>query len=50
MNRFERMFGILLQLYGGHVISASDLSKRFEASVRTIYRDLEMLSGLGVPL
>lgn len=50
MNHFERMFGILLQLYGGQVVSAAELAKRFEVSNRTIYRDLEMLNELGVPL
>lgn len=50
MNRFERMFGILLQLYGGQVISAAELASRFEVSNRTIYRDLEALNEQGVPL
>ncbi|QQE78573.1 YafY family protein [Alicyclobacillus sp. SO9] len=50
MNRFERMFGILLQLYGGHVVTAVELGKRFEVSTRTAYRDLEMLNELGVPI
>jgi predicted DNA-binding transcriptional regulator YafY len=50
MNRLDRIMGILLLLRGGRVVSATDLSKRFEVSVRTIYRDIEELSGLGVPV
>jgi predicted DNA-binding transcriptional regulator YafY len=42
--------GILLLLRGGRAVSATELSQRFEVSVRTIYRDIEVLSGLGVPV
>lgn len=42
--------GILLLLRGGRIVSASDLAARFEVSQRTIYRDIEVLSGLGVPV
>jgi predicted DNA-binding transcriptional regulator YafY len=50
MNRFERMFGILLHLSGGQAVSAVELGQRFEVSTRTVYRDVEMLSELGVPI
>jgi len=40
--------GILLFLRGGRVVSAKALAERFEVTVRTIYRDIEMLEGLGV--
>jgi predicted DNA-binding transcriptional regulator YafY len=50
MNRLDRIMGILLLLRGGRVVSATDLAKRFEVSVRTVYRDIESLSGLGVPV
>lgn len=42
--------GILLLLRGGRVVSAAELAARFEVSQRTIYRDIEVLSGLGVPV
>ncbi len=42
--------GILLLLRGGRVVSATELASRFEVSVRTVYRDIEVLSGLGVPV
>src|SRR4051794_25257718 len=50
MNRFDRILGILLLLRGGKSISADDLARRFEVSRRTIYRDMDTLSGLGVPV
>jgi DNA topoisomerase-3 len=50
MNRLDRALGILLLLRGGKAISATDLSERFEVSTRTIYRDIETLSSLGVPV
>jgi len=42
--------GILLLLRGGRIVSATELASRFEVSIRTIYRDIEVLSGLGVPV
>jgi predicted DNA-binding transcriptional regulator YafY len=50
MNQFERALGILLLLRGGHRLSATDLARRFEVSTRTIYRDVDTLGTLGVPV
>jgi predicted DNA-binding transcriptional regulator YafY len=50
MNRFDRLLGLVLFLRGGQPVSAAELARRFEVSRRTIYRDLETLSGLGVPV
>ena len=50
MNRLDRTMGILLLLRGGRIVSATELATRFEVSIRTIYRDIEVLSGLGVPI
>jgi predicted DNA-binding transcriptional regulator YafY len=50
MNRFDRLFGILLHLRQGRIVSASDLAVAFEVSARTIYRDVETLSALGIPV
>jgi predicted DNA-binding transcriptional regulator YafY len=50
MNRLDRTMGILLLLRGGRIVSATELSRRFEVSIRTVYRDIEVLSGLGVPI
>jgi predicted DNA-binding transcriptional regulator YafY len=50
MNRLDRALGILLLLRGGNTLSAAELSQRFEVSTRTIYRDVEMLCSVGVPI
>ena len=50
MNRLDRTLGLLLFLRGGRVVSAAELAARFEVSVRTVYRDIEVLSGLGVSI
>src|SRR5215467_12463781 len=50
MQRFNRILGILLFLRSGHLASASALARHFSLSTRTIYRDVEVLSALGVPL
>jgi len=50
MRRWDRLLGILLQLSGGETVSAVALAARFEVSLRTIYRDMEALNALGVPL
>ena len=50
MTRIERAFGILLLLSDGGMVTATALARRFEVSVRTIYRDVEMLSATGVPV
>ena len=50
MTRIERGFAILLILSDGRLVTAPELAERFEVSVRTIYRDMEMLSATGVPV
>ncbi|HEU0000518.1 MAG TPA: HTH domain-containing protein, partial [Ktedonobacteraceae bacterium] len=50
MQRFDRILGILLFLRSKPSVSAAELARQFEVSTRTVYRDLETLSALGVPL
>ncbi|GER91259.1 hypothetical protein KDW_54210 [Dictyobacter vulcani] len=50
MLRFDRILGLLLFLRSGQTISADELARHFAVSRRTIYRDLETLSLLGVPV
>jgi predicted DNA-binding transcriptional regulator YafY len=50
MSRFDRALGILLHLRTGKEMSAYDLAQRLGVSRRTIYRDMEVLSALGVPV
>lgn len=50
MQRFDRLFGILLFLRSKPSLTAAELARQFAVSTRTIHRDLETLSTLGVPL
>ena len=50
MNRLDRALGILLWLRSHKIVSAAELARHFEVSARTIYRDVETLSELGIPV
>jgi len=50
VNRIDRLLGYILTLQGGGRRTAAELAARFEVSRRTVYRDLEALAQLGVPL
>jgi predicted DNA-binding transcriptional regulator YafY len=50
MNRIDRLLGIILLLQSKKIVRATDISKFFNKSKRTIYRDLQALSEIGVPL
>lgn len=46
----SRLFRILYYLLDKGRATAPDLAKRFEVSTRTIYRDIDALSGAGIPV
>ncbi|SCH70744.1 MULTISPECIES: helix-turn-helix transcriptional regulator [unclassified Romboutsia] len=46
----DRLISILMLLQIHKQLTASDLAKRLEVSVRTIYRDIDSLSSLGIPI
>ena len=50
MHTIDRALALLLALSGGKAMPASELAKRFEVSLRTIYRDVDRLLRLGVPV
>ena len=50
MNAIERALAILLLLSRRRLVPASDLARRFQVSVRTIYRDIDRLIALGIPV
>ncbi len=48
--RAGRLFNLLLLLQNGGRMTAAELARRLEVSERTVLRDLEVLSGSGVPV
>lgn len=48
--RIDRMLSITILLLSRERVSAKELSKRFEVSVRTIYRDIEAINIAGIPI
>ena len=50
MNRTDRLLGYLLIFQDREIVRAQDLANRFEVSERTVYRDIEALYEVGVPL
>ncbi|ULQ58891.1 YafY family transcriptional regulator [Brucepastera parasyntrophica] len=48
--QIHRLFQIVYILLGQEQTTAAELAEKLEVSVRTIYRDIEILSGAGIPL
>ena len=46
----SRLFQIVYELMSGERVTAPELARRLEVSVRTIYRDVEALCQAGVPI
>lgn len=50
MTQLARLISILTLLKSKHLLTATELSDRFEVSIRTIYRDIRKLEEAGVPV
>jgi predicted DNA-binding transcriptional regulator YafY len=48
--KIARMMEILTILLNRKTVTASELAQRFDVSVRTIYRDIDVLSSSGIPI
>lgn len=46
----NRLFGIMYMLLNKGTVTAKELAEHFEVSVRTIYRDIEVISQAGIPV
>jgi predicted DNA-binding transcriptional regulator YafY len=49
-KRLSRLTAILTQLQTKRLLTSTSLSKKFDVSVRTIYRDIKALEQAGVPI
>jgi predicted DNA-binding transcriptional regulator YafY len=49
-KRLSRLIAILTLLQSKHLLTAREISKKFEVSTRTVYRDLKALEHSGVPI
>ena len=50
MNRTDRLLAIILELQDRKHLRAEDLAAIFEVSKRTIYRDIQLIQELGIPV
>lgn len=50
IKRLSRLTSIITQLQTKRLVTAVQLSQRFEVSIRTIYRDIRSLEQAGVPI
>lgn len=50
MNRLNRITAILTQLQSKRIVTATSIAKRFDISLRTVYRDIKSLQEAGVPI
>lgn len=48
--QIHRLFQIVYILLDRKIVTAKELADYFEVSTRTIYRDVETLSGAGIPV
>ena len=46
----NRLFEIIYMLIQKKKVTAKELADKFEVSTRTIYRDIEILSGANIPI
>lgn len=48
--KLDRLLGITMALLTKKRVTAKELSSRFEVSIRTIYRDIELINQSGIPV
>jgi predicted DNA-binding transcriptional regulator YafY len=50
MDQLSRLISVLTLLKSKRVLTASELAKKYDISVRTVYRDIRKLEEAGVPI
>ena len=48
--KIDRLLSITLMLINRPMVTAKELSQKYEVSIRTIYRDMETISAAGIPV
>ncbi|MCF1675044.1 MAG: YafY family transcriptional regulator [Tetragenococcus koreensis] len=48
--KLDRLLGITMELLTNKRVPATKLASRFEVSIRTIYRDIELINQSGIPI
>jgi len=48
--KIDRLLSITLMLINRPMVTAKELSEKFEVSIRTIYRDIDSISAAGIPV
>lgn len=48
--KLDRMLGITMELLAKRRVTATELAARFEVSIRTIYRDVDLINQAGIPV
>ncbi|GAB2539776.1 helix-turn-helix transcriptional regulator [Gracilibacillus alcaliphilus] len=48
--KLDRLLGITMELLTKKRVTATELASRFEVSIRTIYRDIELINQSGIPI
>jgi predicted DNA-binding transcriptional regulator YafY len=48
--KIDRLLSITLMLINHPMVTAKELSEKFEVSIRTIYRDIDSISAAGIPV
>lgn len=48
--RLDRLLGITLELMAKKRVTAAELAEKFEVSIRTVYRDVDLINQSGIPV
>ncbi len=48
--KIDRLLSITLMLINRHMVTARELSEKYEVTIRTIYRDIEAIIAAGIPV
>ncbi len=50
MNRLDRLTALMVQLQIKELVTAGEVSKRFNITERTVHRDVATLKEAGIPI